>query len=95
MKNKLRELIGQSNIWLYVKSNNNWIKNVEIQNVGSETLTFRHSQEFETETEVWERTTRIDNVLEIDVFVSAIPKKTQDIEAMRDKFIRLWEQNER
>lgn len=94
MENKLRELIGQSNIWLYVKSSSGWIKNVEIQNVNSETLTFRYEQELENETKVWERTTRIDNILEIDLHVLSVPKQQQAIEAMRNKLARLWQENE-
>ena len=94
MESKLRELIGQSNIWLYVKSSSGWIKNVEIQDVNSQTLTFRYEQEFENETKVWERTTRIDNILEVDIHVLSIPRKQQALEAMRDKLSRLWEQSE-
>ncbi|MEM8830156.1 MAG: DUF6679 family protein [Cyanobacteria bacterium P01_G01_bin.19] len=94
MESKLRELIGQSNIWLYIKSSNGWIKNVEIQDVCPETITFRYEQEFKTETKVWEKTTRINNILEIDVRVLAIPKKQQAIEAVRNELDRLWQEDE-
>lgn len=94
MESKLRELIGQSNIWLYIKSSNGWIKNVEIQDVCQETITFRYEQEFKTETKVWEKTTRINNILEIDIRVLAIPKKQQAIEAVRNELDRLWQEDE-
>ncbi|MGL5939837.1 MAG: DUF6679 family protein [Waterburya sp.] len=92
METQLRELIGQSHVWLYVKSSSGWIKNVEIQDVNSETLTFRYEQELEAETKVWERTTRVDNILEIDIQVLTIPKKQQELEEMRNKLSRILEQ---
>jgi hypothetical protein len=92
METKLKDLIGQSHVWLYVKSSSGWIKNVEIQEVNSETLTFRYEQELESETKIWERTTRIDNILEVDIQVLSIPKKSQELEEMRNKLSRILEQ---
>ncbi|MBE9046179.1 hypothetical protein IQ255_17500 [Pleurocapsales cyanobacterium LEGE 10410] len=92
METKLRELIGKSNIWLYIKSSNGWLKDVEILDVGSETLTFRYQYESSSETKIWEKTTRLDNILEIDVRLIAVPKCEQKIQDMRNKFTRLLEQ---
>jgi hypothetical protein len=92
MENKLTELIGQPNVWLYIKSSNGWIKNVEIINVNSETITFRYEQESATETKVWEKTTRMDNVLEVDVRFASVPKCQEKIEDMKNKFTKLLEQ---
>jgi hypothetical protein len=93
MEKKLTELIGQSNVWLYIKSSNGWIKNVEIINVNSETITFRYEQESDLETKVWEKTTRMDNVLEVDVRFALVPKCKQKIEDMKNKFTKLLEQD--
>ena len=92
METKLRELIGQSNIWLYVKSSNGWLKDVEILDVGSQTLTFRYQHESSFEVKIWEKTTRLDNILEIDVRLVTVPKCEQKIQDMRNKFTRLLEQ---
>ena len=88
----MRELIGQSNIWLYIQSSNGWLKNVEILEVGSETITFRYQHESSAEVNVWEKTTRIANVLEIDVRLVTVPKCEQEIQNMRDKLTRILEQ---
>jgi hypothetical protein len=92
MESKLKELIGQQNVWLYVKSSNGWIKNVEILDVNSETLTFRYEHDSESETKVWEKTTRIDNIVEIDIRVLAMPKSNQQVENVRNKLSKLLEQ---
>ncbi|MGF1591607.1 MAG: DUF6679 family protein [Pleurocapsa sp.] len=92
MESKLRELIGQSNVWLYIKSSNGWLKNVEILEVESDVVTFRYQHESSAEVKVWEKTTRLDNVLEIDIRLVAIPRCEQKIRDMRDKFTRLLEQ---
>ena len=49
MESKLKELIGQPNIWLLVKSSNGWLKNVDILDVNSDTVTFRYESESEVE----------------------------------------------
>lgn len=92
MESKLTELIGQSNVWLYIKSSNGWLKNVEILEVGSDVVTFRYQHESSAEVKVWEKTTRLDNVLEIDIRLVAVPRCEQKIQDMRDKFTRLLEQ---
>lgn len=92
MENKLKELIGQPNVWLYVKSSNGWIKNVEILNVCTETVTFRYEHETESESKIWEKTTRIDNIAEIDIRVLAMPKNDRKVEDMRNKLSKLLEQ---
>ena len=92
MEAKLKELIGHSNIWLFIKSSNGWVKNVEILDVDSERVSFRYQQESSAETKVWEKTTRLDNILEIDVKVAAVPKCEQKLGEMRNKFTRLLEQ---
>ena len=92
MEQKLRELIGKSNIWLFIKSSNGWVKNVEILDVDSETLSFRYQHESSAETKVWEKTTRLENILEIDIRVTAIPKCEEKLQDMRNRFTRLLEQ---
>jgi ABC-type histidine transport system ATPase subunit len=92
MENKLKELMGKPNVWLYVKSSNGWIKNVEILEVNHETVTFRYEHESEFESKVWEKTTRLDNIVEVDLRVLAVPKDKQQIENMRQKLTRLLEQ---
>ncbi|MGB3299456.1 MAG: DUF6679 family protein [Phormidesmis sp.] len=74
MEDKLRELIGRSGIWLYIQSSQGWFKNVEILDVGDKILTFRYESESDTECKVWEKTTRIDNVSEIEVRLAVLPK---------------------
>ena len=92
MESKLRELIGQSNVWLYVQSSNGWLKNVEILEVDSDTVTFRYQHESSTETKIWEKTTRLDNILEIDLRLVAVPKCERQIERMKNSLSRLLEQ---
>ncbi|MGD1918235.1 MAG: DUF6679 family protein [Pleurocapsa sp.] len=50
MEEKLKELVGQSDIWLFVRSSNGWVKNVEILDVDSETVSFRYQHESTAET---------------------------------------------
>lgn len=92
MEAKLKELIGQSDIWLFIKSSNGWVKNVEILDVNPDTVSFRYQHESSAETKVWEKTTRLDNILEIDIRVAAVPKCEQKLQNMRDKLSRLLEQ---
>lgn len=92
METKLKELIGQSNIWLYVKSSNGWVKDVEILDVGAETLTFRYQHESSSEVKIWEKTTRLDNILEIDIGLVTVPKCDRKIQDMQNRFSRLLEQ---
>ena len=92
MENKLKELVGQSDIWLFVRSSNGWVKNVEILDVNSETVSFRYQHESIAETKVWEKTTRLENILEIDIRVAAIPKCEERLQDVRNKFTRLLEE---
>jgi hypothetical protein len=92
METKLRELIGQPNVWLYVKSSNGWVKNVEILEVESDTVTFRYQHESTEEVKVWEKTTRLDNILEIDLRVVALSKCEEKIQDVKNKLSRLLEQ---
>ena len=92
MESKLRELIGQSNVWLYVQSSNGWLKNVEILEVESDTVTFRYQHESSIEAKIWEKTTRLDNILEIDLRLVAVPKCPQQIKQMKSNLSRLLEQ---
>ena len=94
MENKLRELIGQPNVWLFIKSSNGWLKNVEILDVEFETVTFRYQHESNSEVRVWEKITRLENILEIDVRLITVPKCEQKIQDMRDKLTRILEQEE-
>jgi hypothetical protein len=92
METKLQELIGQPNVWLYVKSSNGWVKNVEILEVNSDTVTFRYQHESNEEVKVWEKTTRLDNILEIDLRVVALSKCEEKIQNVKSKLSRLLEQ---
>lgn len=92
MESKLKELIGQSNVWLFIKSSNGWLKNVEILEVGAEIVTFRYQHESASEVKIWEKTTRLDNILEVDIRLVAMPKCEQQILEMKQKFTRLMEQ---
>lgn len=92
MEDKLKELIGQSDIWLFIKSSNGWVKNVEILNVQQEIVTFRYQHESLEEVKIWEKTTRLDNILEIDIRLVAIPKGEQKLNDMRAKLTKLLEQ---
>ena len=74
MERKLKELIGKPGVWLYIESSSGWFKNVEILEVGDNVLTFRYESESSTERKVWEKTTRIDNVAEIEVRLVVVPK---------------------
>lgn len=91
MENKLRELIGQPNVWLFVKSSNGWLKNVEILDVSQETVTFRYENESEKERKLWEKTTRIKNVTEIEVRLLAIPKGDGEVQEMKNRLSQIFE----
>ncbi|MGI8500200.1 MAG: DUF6679 family protein [Hassallia sp.] len=91
MENKLRELIGQPNVWLFVKSSNGWLKNVEILDVSQDTVTFRYENESEKERKLWEKTTRIKNVTEIEVRLLAIPKGDGEVQEMKNRLSQIFE----
>lgn len=92
MESKLQELIGQPNVWLYIKSSNGWVKNVEILEVEPSMVTFRYQHESASEVKVWEKTTRLENILEIDLRVAVVPKGEEGIQELKNKFGRLLEQ---
>lgn len=92
METKLQELIGQQNVWLLVKTSNGWLKNVDILDVNSDTVTFRYESESEVDKKVWEKTTRIDNIAEIEIRLMAMPKGNKKIQDLRQKFSQLLEQ---
>jgi hypothetical protein len=91
MESKLVELVGQPNVWLFLKSNSGWIKNVEILDVGNNLITFRYEHESQNESRIWEKTTRIDNILEIDVRWLSVPKGEQ-MNTIKQKLSKLLEQ---
>ena len=92
METKLQELIGQQNVWLLVKTSNGWLKNVDILDVNSDTVTFRYESESEVDKKVWEKTTRIDNIAEIEIRLMSLPKGNQKIQDLRQKFSQLLEE---
>ena len=92
MEAKLKELIGHSDVWLFVQSSNGWLKNVEVIDVNSSTVTFRYQQESPIEVKVWEKTTRIDNILEVDVLMGNVHKCQDELDNMRNKLTRLLDQ---
>ncbi|WP_460206728.1 DUF6679 family protein [Scytonema sp. NUACC21] len=95
MESKLKELIGQPNVWLFVKSSNGWLKNVEILDVSADTLTFRYEHESETEKRIWEKTTRIDNIAEIEVRLLTLPKNDKQVQDIKNRLSKLLEQEEK
>jgi hypothetical protein len=95
MESKLKELIGQPNVWLFVKSSNGWLKNVEILDVNFETVTFRYEHESEAEKRIWEKTTRIDNIAEIEVRLLTLPKNDKQVQDIKNRLSKLLEQEER
>ena len=92
MESKLKELIGQPNVWLLVKSSNGWLKNVDILDVHSDTVTFRCESESEVERKIWEKTTRIDNIAEIEIRLVSMPKDNKKVQGLRQKFSKLLEE---
>ena len=92
METKLQELIGQPNVWLYVNRSNGWANKVEILEVASDTVTSRYQHESAEEVKVWEKTTRLDNILEIDLRVVALSKCEEKIQDVKNKLSRLLEQ---
>ncbi len=94
MEKKLRELVGQSSVWLYVKSSNGWFKNVEILEVTHTTITFRYESESEVERKLWEKTTRIDNIAEVEVRLLTVPKVDKKLDAIRGQLSRLLEKED-
>ena len=92
METKLQELIGQPNVWLLVKTSNGWLKNVDILDVNSDTVTFRYESESEVDKKVWEKTTRLENIAEIEIRLMSLPKGNKKIQDLRQKFSKLLEQ---
>ena len=94
MEGKLRDLIGKPGVWLYIQSSSGWFKNVEILEVGDNMLTFRYESESDTERKVWEKTTRIDNVSEIEVRLVVVPKTNNpQLADIRGQLSRLMQQD--
>ncbi|MEO0457692.1 MAG: DUF6679 family protein [Cyanobacteria bacterium P01_A01_bin.114] len=94
MEQKLKELVGQPGVWLYINSSSGWFKNVEILEVAAETITFRYESESEIERKLWEKTTRIDNIAEIEVRLLVVPKTDQHLDTIRGQLSRLLEQSD-
>jgi hypothetical protein len=92
MEEKLRELVGQSNVWLYIKSTSSWIRNAQILEVTDDTVTFRYEHEVENEKRFWEKTTRIKNISEVDVKLLTLPKHEQQVAAIKNGLRNLLEQ---
>lgn len=91
MKDKLKELIGQPNVWLYVESSSGWVKNVQILEVTNKTVTFRYEYEDDKEKKLWEKTTRINNISEIEVKLLSVPKEAQQVTELKDRLTNLLE----
>ncbi|MEM1241332.1 MAG: DUF6679 family protein [Cyanobacteria bacterium P01_H01_bin.26] len=94
MEKKLKELVGKGSVWLYVKSSNGWFKNVEILEVTATTITFRYESESDVERKLWEKTTRIDNIAEVEVRLLTVPKVDKKLDAIRGQLSRLLEQDD-
>lgn len=94
MEQRLKELIGQPGIWLFVKSSNGWFKNVEILDVNPETITFRYESESESDRKLWEKTTRIENIAEVEIRLLVVPKIDKKLDHIRGQLSKLLEQTE-
>lgn len=94
MEKRLRSLVGRPGVWLYVKSSNGWFKNVEILEVDTETITFRYESESELERKLWEKTTRIDNIAEIELRLLVVPKADKQLDSIRGQLSRLIQQTD-
>ncbi|MEM8805865.1 MAG: DUF6679 family protein [Cyanobacteria bacterium P01_G01_bin.38] len=94
MEQKLRELVGQAGVWLYINSSSGWFKNVEILEVTPEIITFRYESETDTERKLWEKTTRLENIAEIEVRLLVVPKADRHLDAIRGQLSRLLEQSD-
>ncbi len=94
MEQRLKELTGQPGVWLFVKSSNGWFKNVEILDVNPDTITFRYESESESERKLWEKTTRIDNIAEVEVRLLVVPKVDKKLDHIRGQLSKLLEQTE-
>lgn len=94
MEKKLKELVGQNSVWLHVKSSNGWFKNVEILEVTNTTITFRYESESEVERKLWEKTTRIDNIAEVEIRLLTVPKVDKKLDAIRGQLSRLLDQED-
>lgn len=92
MKEKLRDLIGQPHVWLYVKSTSSWIRNAQILDVTEDSVTFRYEHEVENEKRLWEKTTRIENISEIDIKLLTLPKHDAQVSAIKNRLKNLLEQ---
>ncbi|MGB7085089.1 MAG: DUF6679 family protein [Phormidesmis sp.] len=96
MEGKLRELLGKPGVWLYIQSSGGWFKNVEILDVGDNVVTFQYESESDSERKVWEKTTRIDNVSEIEVRLVVIPKVSNpQLADIRGQLSKLLQQDSR
>jgi hypothetical protein len=93
MEDKLKELIGQSNVWLYIESSKGWVKNAEILEVVNKTVTFRYEHESESEKRTWEKTTRIKNISEIEVKLLSLPKEDTQVTALKGRLSNLLGQD--
>ncbi|MEO0397504.1 MAG: DUF6679 family protein, partial [Cyanobacteria bacterium P01_A01_bin.137] len=76
------------------KSSNGWFKNVEILEVTNTTITFRYESESDVERKLWEKTTRIDNIAEVEVRLLTVPKVDKKLDAIRGQLSRLLEQED-
>lgn len=91
MEEKLRELIGQPNVWLYIESSKGWVRNAQILEVTHKTVTFRYEHETEAERRYWEKTTRIKNISEIEVKLLSFPKQDNQVNQLKSKLTDLLE----
>lgn len=93
MEQKLRDLVNQPHVWLYLKSSSGWFKDVHILDVSSEVVTFRYEHESEEEKRLWEKTTRLENVAEVEVKLLAIPKDGEQVAQLKGQLSNLLEQD--
>lgn len=85
MKDKLKSLLGKPNVWLYLDSCDTWFKDVRIIEVTENLITFRFSAINNDVLSVWERTTTIDNVTDIDIEISNVPLCEENLKELKHK----------
>ncbi|MFE4107878.1 DUF6679 family protein [Almyronema epifaneia] len=93
MEQKLKDLVGQPNVWLFLKSSGGWFKDVHILDVSAEVVTFRYEHESNDEKRLWEKTTRLENVAEVEVKLLAMPKDGKQVSQLKDQLSQLLEQD--
>ncbi len=95
MKDKLKSLLGKPNVWLYLDSCDTWFREVRILEVTENLITFRFSALTNDVLSVWERTTRIENVSDIDIEISNVPLGEDNLQEIKQKLSEIVNRNDK